>query len=572
VEKKKTRKDLLALTDDNLVIKHIQLIAEGAKASGLNENFQNEVDSSAQKVSEFMGCTKIQAILFCVIFNLNFRSSVDISDLSHYLDCSMIRVTSHLKDIDELVEKKILRCNKNETNKRRKSTPTLNSYEFSVNKDVFESIIRNDEKFKFKVEKLIDVFDFLKSCSDFIKDSSFDEEEMTQEISSIVQDNKHLPFLQAIEQFALPPDSMLLYIAVCISFVGGDDDIDLPSVLERLFEYRDIMRVRREFVNNQHPLLMHGLVQLENGSFRSDRTINLTERSLELLFSEDKSLFLNRKKESHHIILAKDIPEKKLFFSGELQKQLNFITNALTEPNYSELRHRLKSNGSVGGIVILLHGISGSGKSEYCYQLAKSTNRDLIRINISETKSKWFGESEKLIKKVFDDYRKRVESSKVIPLLLFNESDGIISARKTLGSFSSLVSQTENSIQNIVLQELEDIDGIFLATTNLAQNLDSAIARRCLFKVAFDKGNMESRFAIWSDITLRNIKGHSIFSNDELRKLADIDLSGGQIDNVCKKIMMDHLLTGNYPAFSDVLAFCQEESGFMNEKKIGYLR
>lgn len=571
---KKPKKDLLVPAKSVPIIKHIQLVAEKARASGLEEKFQNDVTLSAKKVAEFLDCTEIQAILFCIIFNLNFRSVTDISDISHYLDCSMIAVTSFLHDIDVLVEKKFLRCNKGDSKRRRRPPTTLNTYEFSVNKEVFESVIRNDEKYTAKAEKLIDTFDLLKSCSHIIKDNSLDEEEMTQEIISIVNENRHLAFIQAIEMFAFSPDAMLLYFAVCISFVGGEDDIDLPCILEHLFDYRDVMRIRREFLNNQHPLLTHDLVQLENNSFKSDRIVTLTEKSLGILFKEDKTFFINRKKESHNVIVAKNIPEKRLFFNGELQKQLNFLSNALSEPAFSQLRNRLKSNGSAGGIVILLHGASGSGKTEYVYQLAKSTNRDIIRINISDTKSKWFGESEKLIKKVFDDYKRRVETSKVIPLLVFNECDGIMTARKTLGSGSNSVSQTLNSIQNIVLQELEEINGIFVAVTNLAQNLDSAIARRCLFKVCFDIGCKESRQSIWLDKMVRNSQGQPILTEDELLKLSEIQLSGGQIDNVCKKIMMEHLLTGNHPVYSDVLGFCSEETGFLKEdnKKIGYLR
>ncbi len=557
------------------IVSHVQIIAEAARASEMKDEFLQAVAPSAKKVAEYLECSEIQAILFCIIFNLNFRSITDISDIGNYLNCSMIRVTTYLKDINVLVEKKIIRSNHGESKKRRRPISTLNSYEYSVNKDVFESIIQNEGKFTAKSEKLFDIFDLLKACSAIIKDNSFDEEEMTQEIISIVQENFHIPFLQAIDQFDLPADSIVLYIALCIAFVAGEDDeIDLPRVLEQLFDYRDAIRIRREFVNSQHPLLVNGLVQLENSSFRSDRTLILTEKSLEMLLHEDKTFFIKHKKDAHNLILAKNIPEKKLFFSGELEKQLNFLTSALTEPHYSELRTRLKNSGAASSaIVVLLHGLSGCGKSEYVYQLARSTKRDLIRVNISETKSKWFGESEKLIKKIFDDYKKRVESSKIIPLLLFNEADGIISSRKILGNTSSGVSQTENSIQNIILQELEEIDGIFLATTNLTQNLDSAIARRSLFKVHFkDFGNKETRYSIWSETLNRISNGQSILAQNDILHLSDLQMSGGQIDNVVKKVMMIYILEDRYPTLSEIMEFCTEETGFLKEekKKIGY--
>lgn len=555
------------------VIRDIQFIAEEARASRLNDEFQLKVARSASRIANFLNSTDIQGILFSVIFNLNFRSVVDVSDLAQFLDFSMISASAHLNDIDLLVQKGILRCSKTTSKRNRKQCTSLNNIEFSVNRDVFDSIIRNDTNYTPKVEKLLDVYDLLKVCSSIIKDNDLDENEILVAIASIVQENSHIKFIQSIKPIELTPDSLLLFLALCSFFVAGDDEIDLPSVLERLFDYREIMRIRREFANNQHPLIIHGLVKLENGSFRSDRIITLSEKSLDLLFNEDKAFYINRKKDSHRVIQSEDIPEKKLFFNAEMQKQLNFLTSALTEPSYSELRGRLKSSGAPGGIVTLLHGSSGSGKTEYVYQLARSTHRDLIRVNISETRSKWFGESEKLIKKVFDDYRKRLEIGKITPILFFNEADGIIMARKTLSHASGSVSQTENSIQNIVLQELEDIDGIFIATTNLAQNLDSAIARRCLFKIHFDNGCSEIRHAIWVDKIIRNTLDQPILTDEEIQKLSEFKLSGGQIDNVSKKIMMNHLLTGVYPGFSDIVAYCKEESGFLNEdkKRIGYM-
>lgn len=63
-----------------------------------------------------------------------------------------------------------------------------------------------------------------------------------------------------------------------------------------------------------------------------------------------------------------------------------------------------------------------------------------------------------------------------IPILFFNEADGVINKRKD--SSSSNTAQTENEIQNIILQEMEDFKGILMATTNLIDNIDNAFDRR----------------------------------------------------------------------------------------------
>lgn len=124
------------------------------------------------------------------------------------------------------------------------------------------------------------------------------------------------------------------------------------------------------------------------------------------------------------------------------------------------------------------YGTPGTGKTETVLQIARKTGRDLIQVNVSEVKSMWVGESEKNIKGIFDDYKQKVKQSVKAPILLFNEADAIIGKRQV--GAERAVEKMENSIQNIILQEIEQLDGILIATTNLAENMDKAFERRFL--------------------------------------------------------------------------------------------
>ena len=110
----------------------------------------------------------------------------------------------------------------------------------------------------------------------------------------------------------------------------------------------------------------------------------------------------------------------------------------------------------------------------------------------------WVGESEKNIKQIFDSYRQKVEEFKMTPILLFNEADAIISKRQE--GAERAVDKMENTIQNIILQEMELLDGILIATTNLAQNMDKAFERRFLYKINFTKPTLEARISIWHEM------------------------------------------------------------------------
>ena len=72
-----------------------------------------------------------------------------------------------------------------------------------------------------------------------------------------------------------------------------------------------------------------------------------------------------------------------------------------------------------------------------------------------------YGESEKTIKEIFTKYRQYCKRSALKPILLFNEVDAIFASRKT--SKNSSIDQTENAIQNILLEEMECLDGILIA-------------------------------------------------------------------------------------------------------------
>jgi SpoVK/Ycf46/Vps4 family AAA+-type ATPase len=130
-------------------------------------------------------------------------------------------------------------------------------------------------------------------------------------------------------------------------------------------------------------------------------------------------------------------------------------------------------------------------------------------VDISKTKSMWFGQSEKIIKDIFDRYRSRVKQAQKtresIPILLLNEADAVICKRRE--TEGSNLAQTENAMQNIILEEMEKLEGILIATTNLTQNMDKAFERRFLFKVEFEKPchSLQMTYEISIDMNVRRM-------------------------------------------------------------------
>ena len=179
------------------------------------------------------------------------------------------------------------------------------------------------------------------------------------------------------------------------------------------------------------------------------------------------------------------------------------------------------------------------------------TGRDVLMVDVSQIKSCWVGESEKNIKATFDRYRKYVKESKVAPILLFNEADAVLGVRQE--GAQKAVDKMENSIQNIILQEMETLEGIMIATTNLTSNLDKAFERRFIYKIEFERPGLEAKQQIWKTMipSLSDSQAHSLAS--------DFDLSGGQIENIARKRTVELILTGNEPSQEQMREYCHGE-------------
>ena len=186
-------------------------------------------------------------------------------------------------------------------------------------------------------------------------------------------------------------------------------------------------------------------------------------------------------------------------------------------------------------------------------------------VDMSEIKSKWVGESEQNIKAVFDNYRALCKTCGRTPILLFNEADAILGTR--MGQALHAVDKMENTIQNIVLQEMETLDGIMIATTNLEQSLDSAFERRFIYKVRFDRPGIEQRQKIWLSML-------PTLSDDMALQLAtSYDFSGGQIENIVRKCDVESILHGESSVDADMIQrFCREETIHKNIiSRIGFV-
>jgi SpoVK/Ycf46/Vps4 family AAA+-type ATPase len=178
---------------------------------------------------------------------------------------------------------------------------------------------------------------------------------------------------------------------------------------------------------------------------------------------------------------------------------------------------------------ILLYGPPGTGKTMTAVSLAKSLKKRVLSFDCSKILSKYVGESEQNVRKIFDTYKELCVKTKSEPVLLLNEADQFLSSRVSSGAGGA--EKMHNQMQNIFLEQIERFEGILIATTNFLESLDMAFSRRFDYKIAFERPDFKQRLEIWR----RVLPESAVYEEDfDIASLAKYPLSGGQIVVVLK--------------------------------------
>ena len=374
-------------------------------------------------------------------------------------------------------------------------------------------------------------------------------------------------FTKAILKYSTKEKLLLMYLIY--EYIDGNSGERANRICEIFFDdLSHRARYLETILKKELDIFKDKLVQLEerSGLFDSSTDIQLTPKAIALLLqSKDKN-----KKQEFKAQFTKHIKfnslKKEIFLDERVARDINQLKDVCSSKNFNKIVKDLKKANLPSGIVSIFYGFAGTGKTASVYEIAKLTKRDVLQVDISSIQSKWVGESEKNTKAIFDEYYKACEILKSKPILLFNEADAIISKRLDV---NDAVGQMNNTMQNILLEELENFDGIFMATTNLIDNMDDAFSRRFLNKIKFDRPTAKTREFIW--------KSKLPELEDKIyEKLSKYDLSGGQIENVTRKYLINKILNQKEFDFDEILEYIKEEIEFKNNDenilKVGFLK
>ena len=546
------------------VLSAVTTVAETLEDSKFKFKTNKEFDKAVERLDRYFGTSSSSTCILCSMISYYFDNQgepCNVNDLARFFDCPVMTIINCKEDLEELLGKRYIR-NLRGPDSRKVSIKN----EFELSEALLNAILQNEKVPEIvEEEKKPTVIDMIRKIGSMVADRDTEPIQQIWEAKMLEEKFAEDPFIKSVLE--LVPDD----IELRVFFYNCCDDFmrNCESLLNRSvhFVYGDgSFDTVKSFMREDNSLFKKNLIEFTNKDSVLDATIEITSYAKELLLGDDARLF-KKMEQGTCIIKPENITAKELFYNKENEADMSRLITSLKDDTLRSIQKRLEAKGLPHGIAVLMYGAPGTGKTESVYQIARATGRNVFHVDISNSKSCWFGESEKKIKKIFTDYQQfcraclKEEGGKA-PILFFNEADGILSKRQD--NIFSPSSQTENAMQNIILEEMEKLDGIMIATTNLVGNLDSAFERRFLFKIKFENPSVETKKKIWKS-KLDWLK------DDDLDTFArKYDLSGGQIDNIVRKVTMDEVISGNRPRLEEIHTLCQGEKLAREGRRIGF--
>lgn len=510
-----------------------------------------------------LNITPIQACLFAIILEKSGDDLASTKDLMSTLSISKIRILGLKKEFDELTKKKLIVAR----------TRRSGSVGYRVSQSVVTAI---QDNVPIEPEQLSGlstraIFSKLHSIFADVAGGNSTSGIALQEICDIMNSNSENPFVQTCTEHGLQnlndsDETLLMFYMLHRNVSFGDNDFsvdEFKKVLDDPFGFND--NLYDLICNGESNLQKRGLMEFkcENG-LENREGLQVPESVLNEILADLGGVASKPKAAipKDELVAHSSIKSKMMFYNDEEGEQVDRLTELLMPEKFAQIQERLKQKGYRPGVCALFYGAPGVGKTETVMQIAKATGRDIFMVDMA-IKSKWIGESEKNLKQLFKTYRTLVRESDVAPILLFNEADAIFGKRVTEETVSE---KLNNTLQNILLQEMESLEGILIATTNMTESFDKAFERRFLYKVLFKTPSVGVKAKIWKSMV------EDITERDAERLASEYSFTGGQIENITRKLDVDYILSGSAPDMDKILDLCKSES-IQNEKqkqKIGF--
>lgn len=462
----------------------------------------------------------------------------------------------------------------------------LSVLECGITKTTLPEITKYDDELKYLEDQFLLVNLYKKKLNSQSKDIRMKLDEKIEKLTNIITQRVNLTKInlsveQLFKKHSLSQEEKIIFLVLLKEEYSNEDEIlrDSNTLISMISKDEMHKLKNRTLLEENAKLMSLGLIDYDEilGATSINKSYFICEDVLYGIMHPQKN-----DKKTKKAMLENIVKESEIFELIEpntdiddvvLNPKIKVVLNSILKQLDRDVINKLSSWGikTKKGVdaKIIFYGPAGTGKTMSALSLAKSLKKQVLSFDCSKILSKYVGESEQNVRKIFDTYKSICNEAKIEPVLLLNEADQFLSSRMESGTSSA--DKMHNQMQNIFLEQIERFEGVLIATTNFLQSLDSAFSRRFDFKIEFKKPNFNERLIIWQKIMPENANFEENFS---LNELAKFELSGAQITLVLKNTALkvavrdDDVFT-----LRDFVDEIKKEqiSAFDSDKKVGLL-
>ena len=533
-EKKRKDKPVKPVKPYGDILGALNSLYRGARHSRLRPEFFETYKPVLDYLSGRLGLSPMQSVIFACALNESVSGDFELSDIAFALKIPNMEMLEYIKEVDDLLEKDYFRSH------------DVRNVRGDINKYWVPSramrALADDEPYEVIKVAPMDTAEFFQTLAEMLWELATDlsYRSFDKKMTELFFENRNLPFLQRLKSYGLSEQNNRVVLVLANKLYHEGENSAHFNELDEVVQSRwsRSSGLRQDLQPVTGIFARKGILEpsYADGFFGDGNSYSFTREALDFLFDGIAVVVDDSESRSTQLIKSDTLPEKALYYTPRVTERVDNLSDLLTEENYQKVQKRLREKGFREGFSCLFYGAPGTGKTETALQMARKSGRDILLVSISDLRSKCVGDSEKNVRGIFQKYRALARKTRRMPILLFNEADAVLGTRFEHVESSS--ARMENTLQNIILEEMEKLSGILIATKNLTQSLDRAFERRFLYKLKFEEPDEAVRQKIW--------QGHiPSLSEFEAETLAEkYNLTGGQIENAARRLEVDEILYG----------------------------
>ena len=402
------------------IITALESVLLVAKDSELDEAVLDKAKEAFDFLEEKLSFTRMQSMVVSMLIDAN--SALDTGRMGGYLGIRNIRMLTYMQDIAALVNARVIRVSNDSYG---------NGY--VINPKALAAYM-NNKAFVPESDKNLCTRKLVQRMGEIMgqaEDGEITCEQMLEDITGLMKSNKN-HFLCKRTKGLEPCEAALFFF--CLDKYVGEGDLNIcDHEFSSIFSRSDFRILCNIITARRGDLFKEKLLgDPRSEGFFPRENIAISEEIREYIDEELGISWAAPEKDCRAGLLTYEkITEKALFYNNEERISIGKLQDMLCHENFLGIQERMKECGLRTGFACLFYGAPGTGKTETVLQLARSTGRDIMQVNVTDIKNKFVGESEKNIRNIFRRYRSYCDKCEVKPILLFNEADAIISKRSS---------------------------------------------------------------------------------------------------------------------------------------------